>query len=239
MKKIIPIILLIIALFLIGTHCLFAFNMPSGYTEFSVGIGGITDLSTAVCQEYKIKIISVTVTYSDSSTSEIYSNAEGSTEVDLVATTAGTNGLAFISIEDVTEGTITKVEVVISSTVKIKGYQNSSMDPDNVQFYTTSNSGATLYGIYAALAENQDTTNSSETTIDVSDSNYNATTAQRTSTISNLNIIISSAESKGLKLVFDLSDAITFGGVIDGSNINSVCVVPGAPSITASSGETE
>lgn len=239
MRKIMLTVLLTVTLLFISIHYIFAFNMPSGHTELAVGIGGIDELSTAVCESYKIKIISVTVTYADSSTAEIYSNTDGSTEVDLIATTAGTNGIAFISVEDVPKGTITKVEIVISNTVKIKGYQNLVSDADNVQCYTTSNSGATLYGIYAAAAENHNTTNAEEVTIDVSGSNYNATTAQRTLTVSDLNIVISSETAKGLKLVFDLSDVITFGGVMTGEEVNNICVVPGAPSITASSGEIQ
>lgn len=105
-----------------------------------------------------------------------------------------------------------------------------------LQAMTTNDTGAGTYGLYAAcFVKGQFVPQT--VAIDVSDSHYNATIEQRTITVNNLNLVISADSTKGLKLVFDLSNAIIFG-VSSGEPLH-ICVLPGAPSITAASGEVE
>lgn len=237
MKRILFFALSSLVLSFICCQTLMAFDLPSGYDDIDDN-QSITEIDDPVTQKYELKIVSITATYNNGSSSEIYSNTDGSDAVDLAATTAGTNGSEFLSITDVTAGTITSLQIVFSSSIKVKGYQTYVADPGgNQQMYTTENDQNTYYGYYAAYVANHLTTNSEDATIDVSSDTYGGTTEQLTVTINNLNIEITSGSSKSAKLVFDLSGGLNFGF---NSSEWKCAVTPGSPSDmidTTNSGE--
>lgn len=235
MKKI-KCLFIISAFFLLISNYLFSASLPSGWNELQVGVDGVTSVSAIQIEKYEIKLVSVTATYSDGSSSEIYSNASGSDAVDLVSTTAGTNGLPFVNIGSVPAGTITSIQAVISSSIKVKGYQNfATSSPYPIQqLYTTSSAPSGSYYAYRALNQGS---NSGDATIDVSQSPYSVTTQDLTVTVSNLNITVSQDETKKLKLVFDISESLAFGYKLVGMT-PYIIAVPGTPTITVDSGET-
>lgn len=234
MKKInIDLLLLIVFSFFLFFSNAFAFEIPSPYEEV-VPLQEPEDVQT---EKYELKITKITAYYSDDTEHEIYNNTSGSDAVDIFNTTPGTNGSAFVTVSNVPVGTIVELEITFSSTITVKGYQNITADATESRLYTDPTvlgpeEGDGWYGKFAANR----TTNAQDASIVLPNTPIGFDEGDLTVSLQDLNIEISSDATKSAKLVFDLSDALKFGGVW-GNDPLPIIAVPGTPTITDSSGE--